>query len=87
MLCQPGVLWVDKCWCFFLMSYFEVLAVSSPHSAAGSQVESFFNTAFLSERYIPSCVSLVGHATVGVRGCISTVGVQTKPWVVPGLQD
>lgn len=67
MLCQPGVLWVNKCWCFFLMSYSEVLAMSSPHSAAGSQVESFFNMALLSERYIPSCVSLVGLATVGVR--------------------
>lgn len=66
-------------------SYFEALAVSSPRSAAGSQVESCLNAAFLSERCIPLCLSPVGHATVVVRVYERRAGAEL--WVVPGLQD
>ena len=45
VLSAPGPLG-EKVLMFSLLSYFEVLAVSSPRSVAGSQVESCLNTAF-----------------------------------------
>lgn len=69
---------------FLLLSCFEVLAVSSTHSAAGSQIESCLNTASHSVTYIPLCPSWVDHARSsrceGVRaqkGCRAVGG----PWL------
>lgn len=84
VLSPPGPLgeWVLM---LLLQSYFEVLAVFTPHSAVGCRIESCLSSSFPLREVYPFMAVLEDQAIVGVRGCEHSRGAEL--WVVLGSLD